>query len=495
MGARRLLALVACLGLLAGACGGDDGGDEAAATTAPTTAAGTEPPPAEVGPNGFHPEPIRWEPCGAMECGSVVVPLDYDVLTGPTISLFVVRTPATGTRQGALFVNPGGPGGSAAEFAAALPLLLPGSITERFDVVGVEPRGLTGSAPLGCGIDYAEVYGVDPSVEDAGDRTALLDSAAEVAAACQAASPHLLPHVGTRDVARDLDSVRAALGDPQLSYYGASYGTAIGQVYAELFPDRVKAMVLDGIVELGPTGLDVATRQAEGFETALARFASSCRNTGCETDDPLAAVDEVQARAERGDGIPAPDADRPAGPGEVAIGLAQALYSPRSWDRLDRALSDALDGDGSGLVALADDYLRIGDFDVYFAVSCLDLAWPTGDPDAFFAAAEEAARRAPRFGEALVTDYLRCVDWPVPPDPLTPVTAPGAPPILVLSTTGDPATPHAAGIAVAERLESGVLVVNEGEGHGALVGGSSCISAIVASYLVDGVVPSDGTTC
>lgn len=487
------VAVLAVLLLAGAACGDDDG--RSAPTTEPTTVDGGSPDPAGEGPNGFRPEPIAWEACGPTECSSVVVPLDYDDPAGETISLFVARVPARGERHGALFVNPGGPGASATEFASLLPIVLPSVITEHYDVVGVEPRGLAGSAPLGCGLDYAEVYGVDPTVEDDADREALIAMAAEVAASCSQASSHLLPHVGTRDVARDLDAVRAAMGDAQLSYYGASYGSAIGQVYADLFPTRIKGMVLDGIVELGPSGLEQATEQAAGFETALARFAAHCQRTRCEVGDPVAAVDEVLAASEAPGGIDAPAADRPAGPGEVNLGVAHALYSQSSWPRLDAALEDALDGDASALVVLADEYLDIGSFDVYFAVNCIDFAWPSGDPAAFLAAGKAAARTSPRFGEGVVTDYLRCVDWPVAADPLPAITAPGTPPILVISTTGDPATPHANGVAVAERLEGGVLVVNEGEGHGALTAGGSCITAIVAAYLVDGAVPADGTTC
>jgi hypothetical protein len=179
----------------------------------------------------------------------------------------------------------------------------------------------------------------------------------------------------------------------------------------------------------------------------------------------------------------------------VNLGLGAALYSASLWPRLDQAIYDALHGDGSGMVSLADEYLGTGDFDVYFAVNCLDFAWPSGNPDAFLAAAKAAQKASPHFGEALVSDYLRCVDWPVPPDPLTAVTAPGTPAILVISTTGDPATPYAAGVAVAKRLSKGVLITNQGDGHGALTEGSSCVTALVAAYLVDGAVPADGTVC
>jgi pimeloyl-ACP methyl ester carboxylesterase len=268
-------------------------------------------------------------------------------------------------------------------------------------------------------------------------------------------------------------------------------------VYADLFPDRVRSMVLDGVVELGPTGLELADEQAGGFETALGRFVEYCdADQRCSTGgDTLDAVEQVLALSEEPGGIPADDADRPAGPGEVNLGIGYALYSQTLWNQLGDALDDALDGDGSGLVALADGYIGIGAFEVYFAVNCLDFAWPTGDPDAFFAQGKATAEESPHFGEAIVNDYVRCADWPVPPVPLEAVTASGAGPILVISTTGDPATPYEAGVAVAKRLESGVLITNEGDGHTVVGNGKACIDDLVASYLVDGEVPEDGTTC
>jgi hypothetical protein len=146
-------------------------------------------------------------------------------------------------------------------------------------------------------------------------------------------------------------------------------------------------------------------------------------------------------------------------------------------------------------VALADQYIGIGDFEIYFAVNCMDFDWPVDDPDAFLSTAKATAASSPHFGEALVNDYIRCVDWPVPADPLPPTSAPGTPPILVVSTTGDPATPYEAGVAVAERLENGALVTNEGDGHTVVADGKPCIDELVVAYLLDGTVPPDGTTC
>jgi pimeloyl-ACP methyl ester carboxylesterase len=413
------------------------------------------------------------------------------------IELSASRAPATGDRIGALFINPGGPGAGARQFAATLAFVLPSEVNERFDIVGVDPRGVGGSTPIDCGVDATELYSVDATIEDDADRAALLEVSAEYVDDCSSRYGDLLPFVGTRDVAKDMDAVRAAMGDDQLSFLGFSYGTAIGQVYAELFPERLRSMVLDGVLELGPSGLESAAAQAVGFETALARYVEYCDAAeGCETaGNALGAVEQVLALAEQPGGIPARAGGRPAGPGEASLGISLALYSQSLWNDLDGALADALGGDGSALVELADQYIDLGDFEIYFAVNCMDFAWPTGDPQAFLDAAKAAAATSPHFGEAIVNDYIRCVDWPVVPDPLEPVTAPGTPPILVVSTTGDPATPYEAGVRVAERLASGVLVTNEGDGHTALADGKACLDDLLVAYLVDGEAPADGTTC
>jgi len=463
-------------------------GDTGSTTTAPSS----DLDPAEA----FDPEPIEWERCAYGECATLEVPLDYEDLDAGTTEIFVAREPARGDRIGALFVNPGGPGAAGADFAATLAMLLPSEITERFDIVGVDPRGTGESSPLDCGVPADELYGADATLEDEADAQALIEVSEAYVDDCAIEHGDVLQHVGTRDVARDMTAVLKAMGDEQLSYLGFSYGTAIGQVYAEMFPHRVRSMVLDGVLELGPSGLELAAEQAAGFETALARWVQYCQaGEGCQTAaDPMGAVERVLALAEQPGGIPAPGADRDAGPGEASLAVSMALYSQSLWGTLDSALAAALDGDGSGLVSLADQYLGIGGFEVYFAVNCLDFEWPD-DPQAYFSFAKQTAMSAPHFGEALVNDYVRCAGWPVEREPLEPVTAPGTPPILVISTTGDPATPYEAGVAVAERLEAGVLITNEGDGHTVVADGNACIDDLVTAYLIDDEVPVDGTTC
>jgi pimeloyl-ACP methyl ester carboxylesterase len=489
---RIALALTACLALVAAACaseadenpleaGNDGTGDQSSATESPDSQ------------DEAASDTLDWEECGGdTECATLDVPVDYDQPEGDTLTLSVARVPASGDRIGALFVNPGGPGASAASFATELAFSLPDDITERFDIVGVDPRGLGGS-DIDCGGDFTELYGVDYSIDSPEDETTLLDVSSAYIDGCETAAGDLLPHLGTANVARDIDAVRAAMGDEQLNYLGFSYGTAIGQVLADMFPDRVRAMVIDGVLELGPTGTELAAEQARGFEDAFAAFADDCdADPSCPiAPDATAALDELSARVEQ---EPIPGSPRDLGPGELSTGLALPLYSQSLWPRLADAIADGLDGDGSGMVELADQYIGIADFDIYFAVNCLDLEWPES-PDELLAAGVAAAREAPHFGEPIVNDYVRCAMWPVEEQPLPAATAPGAPPILVVSTTGDPATPYEAGVRTAERLESGVLLTYEGEGHTVVGNGVSCIDDAVARYLVDLEPPEDGTTC
>lgn len=437
-------------------------------------------------------EPITWESCGNAECADVPVPLDHDDPGGPTIALFVRRLPATGDRIGALFFNFGGPGGAAAAVIDRFPI--PAAVRARFDIVGMDPRGVGRSSRLACGIDPITLYGVDPTIEDGVDVEALLDVSNRYADDCEASKGPVLPHLGTRDVARDMDRIRAGMGDEQLSYVGYSYGTSIGQAYADLFPTRVRSMILDGVVDPAPPGIDVAIEQAQGFETALANWAAGCpsRRSCGFGDDAIGAVDRMLALAEGG--VASSNGARALGPGEASVGLAYPLYDQSLWGSLDRAVAGAIDGDGAGMVALADGYLGIVDFSIYFAVSCLDSSWPRST-DEFLARAKAADAVSPRFGEAIVNDYIRCAVWPAEPDPLGSITAPDAPPILVVSTTGDPATPYENGVRVADRLASGVLLTNQGEGHTIVFQGSACIDAAAVAYLVDGTLPDAGARC
>jgi pimeloyl-ACP methyl ester carboxylesterase len=484
---RRAVMWVTMIGLLpaVAACSGDDDKSPGAAPSTAESTTSTVP--------EFVPTPIAWQPCeDDLECAEVTVPVDYGQPAGPTVVLSVQRAPASGQRVGAVFVNPGGPGGATAEFVPYLKHNLAAPITEQFDLVGVEWRG-TAASDFSCGVTLPELYAADSTIEDPADAAALIDVSRRYANGCQAGAGELLAHIGTRDAARDLDIVRAAMGDEQISFLGISYGSLLGQIYAQQFPTRVRAMVIDGIVEAGTPGIEAATAQAVGFERVFEAFAAAC---DAEPDCPLAgdtrgAVERLIAQVES---APLAGEGGQVGPGELPLALAVNLYGEGGWPDLSYAIEAGLDGDGSLLGQLAQDFMSIADFDIYFSVFCIDQDWPE-DPNVLLAAGKVAAASAPHFGEALVNDYVRCSVWPVEEQPLPAVTAPGTPPILVVSTTNDPATPHDAAVRTADRLESAVLLTVEGDRHGAVSRGIVCVDEHVADYLVNVVPPAEGTVC
>lgn len=462
----------------------------------------TPPPVANRGPMPEPPVPsLDWRACSGGDCATVTVPVDHADPDGEQLDIALIRTSTAraGDRIGTLLLNPGGPGGSGIEMARYL--LLPDAITARFDIVGFDPRGVGASEALDCHEHLQAMYDADPTMDGDDDRKAFLAVSQDFVDDCADRHGDLLDHMGTADVARDLDLIRRALGDDELNFLGYSYGTVIGQQYARLFPDRVRTMVLDGLVDPGEDGLDGAVKQALAFEEALDRFIAWCDERRCvgEATGPL--VDRV-IDGSGADPIPSSEGARPATRGVVSLAISQALYADWMWGDLAFALIEADAGDGTGLVELADDYLgRIGDdylggLEVYFAVGCLDSPWPD-DPDVVFDTAAEVAERAPRIAEAIVNDYVRCSIWPAEPDPLEPIPADAVDlaPILLVSTTGDPATPHATAVALAASIPNAGLLTHRGEGHTIVAGGDPCVDEAVADYLVTGRLPEPGLTC
>lgn len=448
---------------------------------------------------------IEWRDCDGLDCGTVDVPLNYFDLEGPTIELALLRIPARqqDNRIGVLMVNPGGPGGSAIDFAAIWQLILDNDIRNRFDIVAFDPRGVGESTPILCHDTLQDLVAIDPDPDDEAEWEAAKRAARIFAEDCARAAGDILPHVGTRNVARDMDLIRQSLGEEQITYVGYSYGTTIGSVFASMFPSSVRAMVLDGGTDLSLDFVEVNRTQMIGFERAFEAYLQNCVERGCalaEDGDPREAVQRVIAAAEESP-IPAPGADRDAGPGEVQLGIISALYSPFTWNRLTNALVDALEGDGTGLVELTDSYLQrdgSGDYsnliEANSAVNYVDYTCPK-DPEEYRELGEIFAEDAPTFGRSASTSGLICAYWDVEPEPLDPPTGAGAPPIVVIATTNDPATPYEWGAALAEQLESGILVTYRGEGHTIYALGNSCIDDVVNGYLLNLALPAEGTTC
>lgn len=450
--------------------------------------------PASGFPSGWTPRPTEWSPCdlGARrgECAALEVPLDWSDPGGPQVELALARVPTAGRRVGPLLVNPGGPGGSGVDVVGGLAT---SALAERFDLVSWDPRGVGRSTRVSCDGPASEFLALDPEPDDATEQAGLEAAADAVARACAQDAGELLGHMATEDTARDLEAIRLALGGEQLNFLGFSYGTHIGQAYAELFGDRVRAMVLDGAVDPAQGFEEFLVGQAAAFDRAFAAQHEQCAAAGdgaCGVRDLTGAYDEVAREVED---APLPAEGATVGPADLAVAATYTAYLDRGWELLGPALAEALDGSGDGLAELARGYRDLAEYGPYAAVVCTDSPPPAG-PGAYSSFARRAAQASPRFGASIANELLPCATWGAPPrGAAEPLTAPEAPAILVVGTTGDPATPLENAESVARALERGRLLVAEADGHGAL--GIACVDDHVRSYLVDLELPPEGSRC
>ncbi|HEY8475158.1 MAG TPA: alpha/beta hydrolase [Natronosporangium sp.] len=445
------------------------------------------------------------------DCATIQVPLDWDRPEAPeTLDLAMVRARSVeqADRIGSLLVNPGGPGASGVETAVYLSLNrvfegLPEDVLSRFDVVGFDPRGVARSSPVECftDADIDQLYGAEPDPVEPAEFNQLVARTQQQAETCAAKYGGTLGVFSTRQTAHDLEALREAVGDERLTYLGYSYGTLLGAVYAQLYPERIRAMVLDGAVDPAQDLVTGVEQQAAGFERALDNFAAWCAATPDECPlrpDARTAIEAALADARRS---PVPGDDgRAATAGWVFTAVLAALYSQDTWQPLAAALDQLAGGDPSGVFELADFYAeRSPDgsytnlYDANLAINCAD----DGERVSVGRVRElqERLRRTyPLFGGPLATSALNCAVWSAPADPYPTGPATGAPPILVVGTLGDPATPYEATGRLADQLGTGVVLTWEGEGHTAYPA-TRCIRAAVNAYLIDLTVPPAGTTC
>lgn len=506
---RRLLPVVLATTLGIAACGdGPQRPSRATPTSVPGPTGSSSPSPT------LEPEPVPvaldWQPCDdGFQCAALPVPLDRDDPAAGTVDLALVRRPAPdqSRRIGSLVVNPGGPGSSAVSFLRRAWQAVPEPVRARFDLVAFDPRGVGDSAPVRCvsTLEMDALVALDPTPDDAAELKVLEAGRRQLAEGCARQSGRLLPHVSTDQVARDLDLLRASLGDAGLTYLGYSYGTSIAAEYLRLFPTRVRAMVLDSPLDPTLTWEQVLEGQSTGFDVALGAFLGDCERTGCAfrkavQGDLTAAFDALAARVET---TPLPgDGRRRVGPGEFSLGVGAGLYSrANGWPAVAQALAAAEDGDGSVLLTLSDAYLNRTDegyentSEANLAVNCTDRPWPR-DTAPYLALAERVRAVAPRFGPAIALSGLGCSVWPVEAERVpAPVRAEGAPPVVVIGITRDPATPYAWAQGLGDQLASAVLLTVDGDGHTSYrTGASRCLLDAVDGYLVDLRVPAP-TTC
>jgi pimeloyl-ACP methyl ester carboxylesterase len=468
--------------------------------------------PAELEP--YYHQVLEWEACGdGLQCSTAVAPLDWADPGAHDIELALVRQPATsGSPIGSLLLNPGGPGGSGYDFVRdSLDYAVDERLQSSFDVVGFDPRGVNRSTAVTCYEDPAELdsylYDIPPG-EPGSDQwlAASTQATIEFGERCLELTGPLLAHVDTPSAARDLDMLRAALGDDTLSYLGYSYGTLLGQVYADLFPERTGRLVLDGAVDPAATGFDVTATQARGFESALRAFledcltASDCPFRGSVDDAML----EVRALLDTLDASPLASADgRELGSGGMFTAIILPLYNQQNWVYLRQLFAGVFAGDTDYAFQLADSYngrdpdgtYRDNQTEAFISINCLDERGD-GSVEAMRAEAEELRRLAPVFGPQMSWGGTGCPHWPVPAvRDRVPIVAPGSADILVIGTTNDPATPYEWAVTVADTLENGHLVTYNGEGHTAYNKSNDCVNRVVDDFLIDGTVPGADPEC
>jgi pimeloyl-ACP methyl ester carboxylesterase len=487
-----------CCGLLLAGCGIDNA---VAATQAQHSDATFDP---NDDPFGW----TRFGDSGRVEIGTFTAPIDYSDPSKGTFDLDIARHLAMkpDERIGSLLVNPGGPGFGGTEFAVFAESNFGQSVLDHFDVVAWDPRGTAESEPpIDCTEDYDHFFATpDVTPDDAAEKQQVIDLAEEFTTDCVEKNAAFYQYVGTNNSARDMDAIRAALGEATISYLGFSYGSELGATWATLFPSTVRAAVLDGAADPTADSYEGTLQQMEGFEASLDSFLSACSGDGkCPFNsggDAEAAYDDLMNAI---DATPVPST---AGRPPVTLGMANtavadALYSESKWPQLAQALNDARDGDGVGLLALYDEYyVRQPDgtyansLEAFQVISCMDSSErPTvAEDDANAARLHEAA---PRIAVRTVGDYA-CTFFPPPADPRIEITGKGAGPIVVMGTTGDPATPLDGTRKMAETLEEGRLVTVVGNRHTGY-GLNACSTAAVDDYLVDpvGHLPPEGLVC
>lgn len=504
----RGAALAVVLALLLSGCGvfGSDSSEEPASPSPSTSEATTA-----GGMSTYYSQRLDWKSCrGTLQCATLKVPLDYARPAGRSIGVELLKVPAKdkSARQGSMVVNPGGPGASGVDYAAAATSIYGEPILKAYDVVGFDPRGVARSEPVDCASDkqFNRLLQSDPDPDTEQERAESDRLLRGLGRGCLTRSGGITRHMSTVEVAKDLDVLRAALGDRKLTYFGASYGTAIGATYAELFPRKVGRFVLDGALDLRASTLDINLVQAQGFETALRAYVGACVDRG---DCFLGSSVDAGTRRVRAflDGVE--DSPMPAGDGrrltvgDAFYGIGLPLYRELYWPALDQALQAAFKGDGASMMALADAYLeRRSDgsfasnaFEAFYAVNCLDHddAVPTEDLQRYQARFDKVA---PTFGRTFLFSTTACNQWPIHTGKGgRRIDVAGIPPVLVVGTTRDPATPLVWAQALARQLPDSVLITRDGDGHTGYDQGSDCVDDAIEAYLASGTVPPDDLAC
>nr|WP_194241642.1 alpha/beta hydrolase [Galbitalea soli] len=462
----------------------------------------------------YYHQVLHWSACGSgMQCTTAKAPLDWSNPSGASIKLALIRQQATsGHSLGSLLVNPGGPGASGYDFVRdSISYATSSTLQKNYDIVGFDPRGVNHSSAIKCyqspKVLDSFLYDIPAGTPGSDGWIAELEKAQkDFGAECLKYTGSLLGQVGTISAARDLDLLRAALGDTKLNYLGYSYGTLLGATYANLYPSHTGHLVLDGAVDPTVTPFELSATQAQGFEHALRKFLAGCpKLTGCpfgsDVDQDMASI---RGLLDRLDVSPLRAADgRKLGSAVMFTAIIYPLYNVDNWGALVDLFRSVAKGDPSYAFQLADGYNgrnKDGTYsdnstEAFTAINCLD--YPS-DPTVSTMRADAAKldKLAPVFGHLMAYGGTGCYDWPFKPTRVAgQITAAGSAPILVVGTTGDPATPYVWAKHVAAMLQNGHLVTYNGEGHTAYNKSNACVNQTVDNFFVHDTVPSSDPNC
>lgn len=466
----------------------------------------------------FYHQVLEWHECGrGIQCATAIAPMDWNDPEGETIELALSRQPTlSSSRLGSLLVNPGGPGSSGRDLVLnSVDFATSSRLQNRFDIVGFDPRGVGASSAVSCHDDPAELdaFLYDRATAEFGSDAWLTEqraTAARFAEACLEHTGPLLGHIDTNSAARDMDLLRAVLGDERLNYLGFSYGSLLGATYAELYPEGTGRLVLDGALDPATSEFEVTATQAQGFESAMRSYLADClARTGCAFDgrpDDAGvehAMQSIGQLLDRLEASPLRNSDgRQLGASTMFTAIILPLYNEQTWDRLDQLFDDVLAGRAGVAFGLADAYndrASNGEYlsnltEAFLSINCLDYASDTST-SALRADAAALSELAPVFGKWM-SYGLACDSWPFPATrDRVPITAAGSADILVVGTTNDPATPYVWAQNLAAQLENGHLVTYRGEGHTAYNTSNACINITVDRFFIDGEVPETDPNC
>ncbi|MEV6952468.1 alpha/beta hydrolase [Streptomyces sp. NPDC051183] len=474
----------------------------AAVLASPVTAA----PVAAAPPAAPAAAALKWTGCATsryptLQCASLQVPLDHDRPGGRTIALALTRVPHTAaTSQGPLLVNPGGPGGSGRTLAGYVASALPKDVAGQFDVIGFDPRGVGKSEPaLDCGTGHFAPVRPDSVPRDAETERANLERVRKFAESCRTKHADVLPYIGTVSAARDIEAVRTALGAQKISYFGYSYGTYLGAVYAKLHPDRVHRLVLDSVVDPSGVWYEDNLAQDQAFDArhkAFLAWVAQYDDKYRLGTDPAAVEQRWYAMR---DSLRAAPAGGKVGPAELEDTYLPGGYFNGYWPNLAAAFSAyAVDNDPKQLVAA---YERFGavepsagnSYSVYTAVQCRDSAWPR-DWNQWRTDMWRTHAKAPFMTWNNAWYNAPCAFWPGEPLQAPDVTNAGLPQALLFQATEDAATPYEGAVSMRRKLAGAALVVEEGGGnHGISLSGNKCLDEKLSAYLRTG--RAEDATC